>query len=75
MVLRWDRGLAWYDPRLGCARSRVQFSPVPPNQSPVSHCYVSYRWTRLYKGYKRYWGKVRIKSSITEVFASRWEHS
>ena len=41
MVLHWDRGLAWYDSRLGCARSRVQFSPVPPFFQPKTKQRIS----------------------------------
>ena len=29
-MVRWDRGLAWYDSAFGTQRSRVQISPIPP---------------------------------------------
>ena len=29
-MIRWDRGLAWYDSAFGTQRSRVQITPIPP---------------------------------------------
>ena len=28
-MIRWDRGLAWYDSAFGTQRSRVQITPIP----------------------------------------------